>query len=226
MLPELDLWEGVLRLVFVAVLAGAIGLEREAAEQEAGLRTHMLVGVGSCLFMIVGVYGWADFEFSQRIGAVVDPSRVASYVVAGIGFLGGGAIIKSGANVKGLTTAASVWVVASIGVAVGVGMYALAVAVTLLVLLSLWPLKVLANQFGLRGGRAVRLRLELEPKGDVAPILAALERRRLGLESITVDEDPDVRSVDLVIDARHAEVAALSDDVSRLGHVRSVTWPS
>ena len=85
----------------------------------------MLVAGGACLFMIVGVYGWADFTFSQQVGAVVDPSRVASYVVAGIGFLGGGAIIKYGANIEGLTTAASVWATAAIGVAIGVGMYGL-----------------------------------------------------------------------------------------------------
>jgi putative Mg2+ transporter-C (MgtC) family protein len=225
-LPELELWEGILRLVLAAVLAGAIGLERENAEQEAGLRTHMLVCVGSCLFMIVGVYAWADFELSQEIGAIVDPSRVASYVVAGIGFLGGGAIIKSGVNVKGLTTAASVWVVASIGVAVGVGMYALAVAVTLLVLLSLWPLKTLATQLGLRGGRAVRLQLELDPRGDVAPILAAAERHGIALESIKVDEAEDLRRVDLLLGARRRDVAGLVDEVARLPHVRSETWPA
>jgi putative Mg2+ transporter-C (MgtC) family protein len=226
MLPDLELWEGILRLVLAGVLAGAIGLEREAAEQEAGLRTHMLVCVGSCLFMIVGVYAWADFQFNQRIGAIVDPSRVASYVVAGIGFLGGGAIIKSGANVKGLTTAASVWVVASIGIAVGVGMYALAVAVTLLVLLSLWPLKVFATQLGLRGGRTVRLRVELDAKGDVAPVLGALERRSLDLESIRVDEEPDARRLELLVGARQAQVAAFADEISGLEHVRAVQWPA
>jgi putative Mg2+ transporter-C (MgtC) family protein len=224
-LPDLELWEGILRLVLAAVLAGAIGLEREAAEQEAGLRTHMLVCVGSCLFMIVGVYAWADFQLNQDIGAIVDPSRVASYVVAGIGFLGGGAIIKSGVNVKGLTTAASVWVVASIGVAVGVGMYALAVAVTLLVLLSLWPLKTLANQLGLRGGRTVRLQLELEPKGDVAPILAVVERAEVELEAIKVDEEPELRRVDLVLGARRRDVAGLVDEIARIPHVRSESWP-
>jgi uncharacterized membrane protein YhiD involved in acid resistance len=125
-LPDIPLWEGSLRLILAGFLAGLIGLERERREQEAGLRTHILVAGGSCLFMLVGVYAWADFTFSQRVGAVVDPSRVASYVVAGIGFLGGGAIIKYGANIKGLTTAASIWVTAAIGVAVGVGMYVLA----------------------------------------------------------------------------------------------------
>jgi putative Mg2+ transporter-C (MgtC) family protein len=226
MLPELDLGEGILRLVLAALLAGAIGLERENAEQEAGLRTHMLVSVGSCLFMIVGVYGWEDFRFSQDAGIIVDPSRVASYVVAGIGFLGGGAIIRQGVNVKGLTTAASVWVVAAIGVAVGIGMYEFAAAVTVLVLISLWPLKVVANQFGLRQGATVRVQLELHPQGDVAPIISAVERHRIEIESIRIDEEADARRVDLVLDARRRDVAGLVDEISQLEHVRSEAWPA
>ena len=226
MLPELDLADGILRLVLAALLAGVIGLERENAEQEAGLRTHMLVSVGSCLFMIVGVYGWADFRFSNNAGIIVDPSRVASYVVAGIGFLGGGAIIRQGVNVKGLTTAASIWVVAAIGVAVGIGMYEFAAATTVLVLVSLWPLKILAEQLGLRQGATVRVQLELHPQGDVAPILSAVERHRIELESIRIDEEADVRRVDLVLDARRREVAALVDEISQLEHVRSEHWPA
>ena len=111
----------MIRLCLAALLAGVIGIERELREQEAGLRTHMLVCVGATMFMIVGVYGWSDFQLGNNIGVVVDPSRVASYVVSGIGFLGAGAIIRHGINVRGLTTAASLWVVAAIGVAVGVG---------------------------------------------------------------------------------------------------------
>jgi putative Mg2+ transporter-C (MgtC) family protein len=226
MLPELDLGDGILRLVLAAALAGAIGLEREYAEQEAGLRTHMLVSVGSCLFMIVGVYGWADFKFSNQAGIIVDPSRVASYVVAGIGFLGGGAIIRQGANVRGLTTAASIWVVAAIGVAVGIGMYSFAAVVTVLVLVSLWPLKVIADQLGFRRRGTVRVQLELHPAGDVAPILAAIERHALDLESIKIDEEADLRRVDLVLGARRHDVAALIDEISQLEQVRAEKWPA
>ena len=104
MAPSLALWEGLLRLVLAALLAGMIGIERELREQEAGLRTHMLVCVGATMFMLVGVYGWSDYQLGNQIGVVVDPSRVASYVVSGIGFLGAGAIIRHGINVRGLTT--------------------------------------------------------------------------------------------------------------------------
>ena len=221
-LPDLSLWEGTLRLVLAGVLAGAIGLERERRDQEAGLRTHILVAGGSCLFMIVGVYGWADFTLSQRVGAVVDPSRVASYVVAGIGFLGGGAIIKYGANIKGLTTAASVWVTAAIGVAVGIGMYGLAVVTAVLVLLILWPLRQLADRFGLRGDEA-RVVVELGGEGAVAALVAAVEDAGATVEGVRSTEEADLRTVEIVVgDA--ADKPGLVDSLAHVDHVRTVEW--
>lgn len=225
MLPELSVWEGSLRMVVAGALAGLIGLERERRDQEAGLRTHILVAGGACLFMIVGVYAWADFTFNQRIGAIVDPSRVASYVVAGIGFLGGGAIIKYGANIKGLTTAASVWVTAAIGVAVGVGMYALAVVTTLLVLFSLWPLRTIAVRLGLRGTDLRRLHVELGAEGTVSELVSALERTGADVESIHVSEEADVRTVELVLDdVDEAQAGGLVDAAAAAPHVKAVQW--
>ena len=221
-LPELSVWEGTLRLLLAGVLAGVIGLERERRDQEAGLRTHMLVSGGACLFMIVGVYGWADFTLSQRVGAVVDPSRVASYVVAGIGFLGGGAIIKYGANIKGLTTAASVWVTAAIGVAVGIGMYGLAVVTAVLVLLILWPLRQLADRFGLRGDEA-RVVVELGGEGAVAALVAAVEDAGATVEGVRSSEEADLRTVEIVVgDA--ADKPGLVDSLAHVDHVRTVEW--
>jgi putative Mg2+ transporter-C (MgtC) family protein len=221
-LPELSVWEGTLRLLLAGVLGGLIGLERERRDQEAGLRTHMLVAGGSCLFMIVGVYAWSDFTLSQEVGAVVDPSRVASYVVAGIGFLGGGAIIKYGANIKGLTTAASVWATAAIGVAVGVGMYGLAIVTAALVLAILWPLRRIANRLGLRSheGRVV---VELGGEGAVAALVAAVEEAGATVESVHSSEEPDKRTVELVVgDA--GDRPGLVDSLARVEHVRTVEW--
>ncbi|HSO02524.1 MAG TPA: MgtC/SapB family protein, partial [Gaiellaceae bacterium] len=184
MAPDLELWEGLLRLVLAAVLAGAIGIERELREQEAGLRTHMLVCVGATMFMLVGVYGWSDYELGNDIGVVVDPARVASYVVAGIGFLGAGAIIRHGINVRGLTTAASLWVVAAIGVAVGAGMYGLAVATTALVLLALWPLAQVKQLLKGKADEARRLAVSLAPGTSIVAALAAVEESGYELESI------------------------------------------
>ncbi|HSC92111.1 MAG TPA: MgtC/SapB family protein [Gaiellaceae bacterium] len=225
MLPELPLWEGVVRMLVAGTLAGLIGLERERSDQEAGLRTHILVAGGACLFMIVGVYGWSDFTFNQRIGAIVDPSRVASYVVAGIGFLGGGAIIKYGPNIKGLTTAASVWVTAAIGVAVGVGMYALALATTLLVLFSLWPLRTIARRLGLRGADLRRLVVEVDGGGAVGTVVAAVEDTGATVELIRVADEAETRTVELVLgEVVDARTGALLEAVASLASVKAVEW--
>jgi putative Mg2+ transporter-C (MgtC) family protein len=222
--PELDLWEGLLRLVLAGVLAGLIGVERELREQEAGLRTHMLVCVGATMFMIVGVYGWADYDLGNDIGVVVDPSRVASYVVSGIGFLGAGAIIRHGINVRGLTTAASLWVVAAIGVAVGAGMYAFAVATTALVILALWPLAQVKSALAGRQETARRLAVTLEPGASVVAALAAIEEAGYGIDSVEVGEEDDARRLDVVIKtAADASVGQLLDDLGALEGVRSAS---
>jgi putative Mg2+ transporter-C (MgtC) family protein len=125
--------------VRIAVAAGfgmVIGIERELREHAAGLRTHMLVAVGACLFTLVSVYGFEEFAGEGIFGP--DPGRVAAQVVTGVGFLGAGAILREGLNVRGLTTAASLWIVAALGMAVGLGMFwasGIAVAVTVM---SLW----------------------------------------------------------------------------------------
>jgi len=222
MAPDLELWEGLLRLLLAAVLAGAIGIERELREQEAGLRTHMLVCVGATMFMLVGVYGWSDYELGNDIGVVVDPARVASYVVAGIGFLGAGAIIRHGINVRGLTTAASLWVVAAIGVAVGAGMYGLAVATTALVLLALWPLAQVKQLLKGKADEARRLAVSLAPGTSIVAALAAIEESGYSMESIEVGEEDDLRRLDVVIKtAAEASLGELLDNLGALEGVRS-----
>ena len=224
MAPELDLWEGLLRLLLAAVLAGAIGIERELREQEAGLRTHMLVCVGATMFMLVGVYGWSDYELGNDIGVVVDPSRVASYVVSGIGFLGAGAIIRHGINVRGLTTAASLWVVAAIGVAVGAGMYTLSVATTALVILALWPLAQVKNMLAGKQEATKRLAVTLDGGASVIAALAAIEEAGLEMTSIEVGEEDEVRRLDVVITtAAETSLGELLDNVGALEGVRSAT---
>ena len=125
--------EIIIRLVLAAFLGAIVGLEREAAKRDAGLRTHTLVSLGSALIMMTNLY-----LFEVYTGAAhLDPTRLAAQVVSGIGFLGAGTIIRSGSNIKGLTTAASLWVVAAVGLAVGCGFYKAAVFTTLFVLVGL-----------------------------------------------------------------------------------------
>jgi len=130
-------YEFILRIFCAALLGGVIGLEREYRAKEAGLRTHFLVALGSALFMIVSAYGFEGVMTTAEHRW--DVSRVAAQVVSGIGFIGAGTIIfhKSENVVRGLTTAAGLWVTAAIGLACGGGMYVLSIASTLMVLLGL-----------------------------------------------------------------------------------------
>jgi putative Mg2+ transporter-C (MgtC) family protein len=219
--PDLPLWEGVVRLLVVVVLAGAVGLERELRDQEAGLRTHMLVGLGATLFVLVGNFAWSELEFGNDVGVVLDPSRVVAYVITGIGFLGAGTIIKHGTSIKGLTTAASLWVVAAIGVAIGAGQYGLGVVATAVVLLSLWPLRMLASAAGVRAQRTRRLELELEPTASVADVLAAVEGRGGQIASVKVTEEEALRRVDLVVVHVAAELAPLVEAAAAVPGVKS-----
>jgi len=165
-------WEIILRLVVAAFLGSLIGLERERLGWAAGLRTHMLVCVGACLMMIVSAYG-----FSTTLGAhvVLDPSRVAAQVVSGIGFLGAGSIILRNEAVKGLTTAASVWAVAGVGLASGGGLYTAAVAATVIILVILAGLKPLEER--LVGGRGL---LELSLEASSGTVSVGLLQQALG----------------------------------------------
>lgn len=144
--PDLSFQEELLRILLAAGLAGVIGFERELREQEAGLRTHMLVGVGACLFTLVSAYGFGEFFVQGGPLVPVDPTRIAAQIVTGIGFLGAGAIIRQGPSIKGLTTAATLWAVAAIGLAAGAGFYSGAVATTVVVIVALWPLRILTRR--------------------------------------------------------------------------------
>lgn len=143
----LPLSQIALRLVVATVLAGIVGLDREHHRSAAGLRTHALVGMSSCLFMIASAFGFADILGTPNV--TLDPSRIAAQIVTGIGFLGAGSIIAHGVSVRGLTTAASIWTVAAIGLAVGGGMYRaslIATALTIVLLLALRPLEQKLDQ--------------------------------------------------------------------------------
>ncbi len=143
----LSQWETLARLLLAAGLGSLIGFERERLLWTAGIRTHMLVSVGACLFMIVSAYGFAGVAGP---GIVLDPSRVAAQVVSGIGFLGAGAILARNEIVRGLTTAASVWSVAAIGLAVGGGLYFAASSSTAIILLILAGVKPLEEAYRAR----------------------------------------------------------------------------
>ncbi|WP_018924704.1 MgtC/SapB family protein [Salsuginibacillus kocurii] len=135
------------RLILAASLAGAIGIEREYKDHPAGFRTHLLVGLGACLVMLMAMFGFESYMEANPDVVAYDPSRLAAYVISGVGFLGAGTIIVQGVSVRGLTTAASIWVVAGIGLATGAGMYFAAILTTFIVLLSLFFLNRIDQLF-------------------------------------------------------------------------------
>ena len=215
------------RLVLAAVLGGLIGLERELRDHPAGLRTHITVAVGSALFVIAGAYGWGDF-FTDRnsTNVTIGVDRVASNVVTGIGFLGGGAILKYGANIKGLTTAASLWVTSAVGLAAGLGSYVLVVAATVVTLLSLvalrWPEQWVQRKLSLDRETIV---IHLTPQAEPSPVIAALaavEGIRIRQLTVRRDDDEHVLEVAVVGGPGDASVAravaplAQRDDVASL----------
>jgi putative Mg2+ transporter-C (MgtC) family protein len=155
----------VLRIAVAAALGGIVGLERELKDQPAGFRTHMLVSMGACLFTLVGAFGFQAFTGgtdTHRIQA--DLTRVASQVVVGIGFLGGGAILQHGGNVRGLTTAASLWITAAIGLTVAMGFYFVATFTSLLAVFTLAALKPVERMILDR-----RVKQEDEPPETIPP---------------------------------------------------------
>ena len=134
------------RLFIALILSGLIGFEREINNHSAGFRTHILVGVGSCLMMILSLFGFLSF-MEMHDNVQFDPARIPSYVISGIGFLGAGTIIVYGGTIRGLTTAASIWTVAGIGLVIGAGMYSVAIVATLIILVSLIFLNQIENLF-------------------------------------------------------------------------------
>ncbi|MFL5675294.1 MAG: MgtC/SapB family protein [Chloroflexota bacterium] len=154
------------RLLLAAVLGALIGLEREMHGHPAGMRTHLLVSMGSALFTALSIYGFT----SAAGGENVDPTRIAAQIVTGIGFLGAGAIIHYGTSVRGLTTAGSLWATAAIGMAAGSGQALIALVACAIVLFSLWPLNWLVERLHVHSDETIRLRLRvrgLEPLGAV-----------------------------------------------------------
>ncbi|KLU63829.1 MULTISPECIES: MgtC/SapB family protein [Desulfosporosinus] len=125
-------YEIALRLLLACIFGGIVGLERERNDSSAGFRTHILVSLGSALIMILSMYGFTNFTSVNK-----DPARLAAQVVSGIGFLGAGTILRDKTSIRGLTTAASLWVVSAIGLATGAGFYFSATLVTFLVFITL-----------------------------------------------------------------------------------------
>lgn len=222
---QLALWDLALRLAAATFLGGLIGLEREQRERAAGLRTHALVSVGSALFTIVSIYGFPVLPGGE---GALDPSRVAAQIVSGIGFLGAGIIIFRDNTVRGLTTAATVWAVAGIGMAAGGGLYAAAILGTGFMLLIQAGLKPLERALFPRKARQHRIVLEVDHAGNVLDgIHFATSETPVRLRSVEFDHarGSDLDAVELtLVAASQQDVLDLVERLRRLETVRSIGY--
>jgi putative Mg2+ transporter-C (MgtC) family protein len=225
-IPSLSWEEELLRVAVAAALGGAVGLERELREREAGFRTHMLVAVGSALFTLVSAYGFREFLVNGGSVVRADPTRIAAQIVTGIGFLGAGAIIRQGLSIRGLTTAATLWVVAAIGLAAGAGYYSAAVITTLLALFSLWPLRIAAHvvtsRFRTETGR---LLAQLPAGSGPGELVTEVERLGGQLQALEISHEADRRTVqmDVTLPPR-ADAPGMIARLAELEDVLEIRW--
>lgn len=178
--------EFILRIFVAALLGGIIGLDREYRAKDAGFRTHFLVALGSSLFMVMSQYGFSDILTSNNVS--LDPSRIASQVVTGIGFIGAGTIIFQKQMVRGLTTAAGLWVTSAIGLACGSGMYIIASIATILSLICLEAFNTLLKRFSARN---VSVTFIADCKEHAKEVMEKMERKDIDIESYSMEKNRD-----------------------------------
>lgn len=210
--------EHLLQLALSLIAGGAIGLERERSNQPAGLRTHILIALGATLLMQLSRY----IALPPTGG---DPGRIAAQVVSGIGFLGAGAILRFGGNVKGLTTAASIWIVAALGLVIGGGLYLLATAATLLVLFTLTTLNQLEKRmFPDRSVKVLEVNLR-DTRINTDTIVAILRRHGIHVSNIDVTQALEKKTVKMKFIVKIAEdtdLKALYDEINAVDTVYQV----
>ena len=180
-------FEIMLRLLLAGLLGGVIGYERENTNRPAGFRTHILVCVGSALVMVT-----SEFIFNKYSGSTnIDPARLGAQVISGIGFLGAGTIIRDGFNVRGLTTAASLWAVSCVGIAAGIGFYSGAAAATVLIFLTLITLKKAEKYFSNKNRYRTFVVESDGVPGQVGLVSSLMEKYNIEIKSIQLYKNKD-----------------------------------
>jgi putative Mg2+ transporter-C (MgtC) family protein len=202
-----------LKLVIAAVLGGVIGLERELKRKPAGLRTNMFICFGSAMFTLLS---------ARYARGAFDPNRIAAQIIPGIGFIGAGAILQSGGSVTGITTAATMFVVASIGMAVGGGEYLAATFATVVILLGL---NVLGRLEGRLNPRSALMSYEVaskDPANLLMEINRALEELRLQMQTVKVGQENEGHRVQFTVEAQHRDHVVLGEKLRKTVHVEKV----
>jgi putative Mg2+ transporter-C (MgtC) family protein len=214
-------WDLVWRLGLALLLSAAIGLDRELRQKSAGLRTYTLVGLGAALFMLISKYGFFDVAGPN---VSLDPSRVAAQIVSGIGFIGAGLIFVRQDAVRGLTTAAGVWLVAAVGAAAGASMPVLAIATTAAYFVTVHVLAPLAQLLPASPYAPAALRVVYEDgHGTLRTVLKACTSRDFAVADVNVERDGHPEAVAVSLEVRgHGSVAALAADINDIEGVERV----
>ncbi|SEU00254.1 putative Mg2+ transporter-C (MgtC) family protein [Salinibacillus kushneri] len=210
------------RLILAACLCGIIGFEREIKNHSAGFRTHILVGVSACLMMLLSLYGFE--QYLDKFETIrFDPARIPSYVISGIGFLGAGTIMVHGMTIRGLTTAASIWTVAGLGLVIGAGMYGPALLTTIVVLLSLIFLNQFENRLAKNKKSDRKIRLILNQEAKLNNLLKIFDDFHLRIKRVEVNhKDNDERF--LMVELEKGQQFDRNHLLDYLTKVKNVTY--
>jgi len=211
-----------------ALLGGLIGLEREYHGRDAGFRTHLLVAMGACLMVLISEYFFVRYGGEPGTGILrLDPTRIAAQIVTGIGFLGAGAILREGLSIRGLTTAACLWLVAGLGMAAGVGLFFPAIFATFLSLLTLWILKKVERRVRRGSFRILTIHCSGE-EGTLEKLRAFLSEKKIEIFDFSLERDLVSREmkVDLTVRIRPEAqiITTMLESVSALEYVRKVVF--
>jgi putative Mg2+ transporter-C (MgtC) family protein len=215
-------WELLARFALAAVLGAVVGIERESRNHAAGIRTCALAALGACVFTAIGAHGFTTAD------AAVDPTRIAAQVVTGIGFIGAGAILRHGTSIRGLTTAAALWITAALGVAVGAGAYMAAVSATAVGCAVLVSARLVKPWFARSSARVLEVEYE-RGHGTLGPLMRDIETSLHGrLNQLHIEDDDaedGLRRVAIEITTRDDPM--LDNLVHRLrsrAEIHSVRW--
>jgi len=219
----------VMRLLLAAVLGGIVGMERGSGDRPAGFRTHILVCAGSALIMLVSMYGFEGFEkVPFEYPKNRDSARIAAQVVSGIGFLGAGTILHEGITVRGLTTAASLWMISAIGLAAGAGMYSISVAATIITFMTLTTFHSVEKRFAAASSKSDKKYIRVvasNTPGLVAQVAAFLTQSGIKVKTINVQNSSANDKVVLELYLRfnkEVDLGIVMDGLQKIEGVKSI----